>query len=49
MAHICEHRLDVVQVCAIQDKEIIGRQGDHSYRHDAEHGPIIEGVDLRKL
>ena len=49
MAHICEHRLDVVQVRAVQDIEIIGRQGDHNHRHYAEHGPIKEGVDLRKL
>ncbi len=49
MAHICEHRLDVVQVRAVQEKEIKGRQGDHNYRHNAEHGPIIEGADLRKL
>jgi hypothetical protein len=43
MAHFSEHRLDVVQVRAVQEKEIKGRQGDHNYRHIAEHGPIIEG------
>ena len=42
MAHFCEHRLNVVQVCAVQEKEINGRQGDHNYRHNAEHGPMIE-------
>jgi len=25
MAHFCEHRLDVVQVCAVQEKEVKGR------------------------
>ncbi len=43
MAHSCEHRLDVVQVCAVQEKEIKGRQGDHNYRHNAEHQLIVEG------
>ncbi len=42
MAHFREHRLDVVQVCAVQEKEINGRQGDHNYRHNAQHGPMIE-------
>jgi hypothetical protein len=49
MAHICEHRLDVVQVRAVQDKEIKGRQGDHNYRHGTEHRPIMKRCGLKKL
>ena len=49
MAHICEHRLDVVQVGAVQDEEIKGRQGDHKYRHSAEHWPIINGRSKKAL
>jgi len=43
MAHSREHRLDVVLVCAVQEKEIIGRQGDHNYRHNAEHQLTMKG------